>query len=183
MLKNILKFPCLAFATLALAISSQAYQLGGSIGYWIDSEEAFQTIHFSNNLVTKDDLHHGWRAEIGFSQSSNSQVSSTTKIRIMPVTLNYLLTTEPANKVSGYFGVGAGTAAISVRGRYYTQSANDSDWVLALQAFAGFRYHMSEATSINLGARYLNLANTTLFNVKVTDLDDYGVELGFGLDF
>lgn len=150
--------------------------IGGSVGYFVDAEEAYYTLHFGAKIAETGSVTHSLFAEGLYTEVETLGVIDT---EIIPVTLNYKADFAISDAFSFYAGVGVGGAFIdsSVLG------FSDDSVELAAQVFAGLGYDVTDNFQIYGGARWLWVDDSSLGPVSVEVGDDVGAELGLRFKF
>ena len=87
---------------------------------------------------------------------SGGHVGGSADANIVPVMLSAGYKFDLTNSLLMYLGAGVGTAWSEVKG---TGDDDSSGWTFAWQGRAGFGYKVSNETSLNLGWRYINVAD------------------------
>jgi opacity protein-like surface antigen len=169
------KLVSLLLIASSLAASAQAFYLDGSVGYLVDSEEAYLAVRGGTVVKSNTSIQHSLELEIAFTEEQDSGA----KGQILPVTLNYRAEFPGTGKLVPFVGAGAGVARVKFDGFGYS----DSDYVFAAQAFAGLGYKASETVSLNVAARYIWLGDVELFGVEAELGDDVSVEVGVSIRF
>ena len=160
---------------LGACASAQAVYTGASIGYLVDSEEAYFAARFGTSLNSSESYVGNVEVEVGYTEESSGGVTA----KLTPLMLNYRGEILGQSNWAPYYGAGAGLAKVKVSG--FGISSDDTSF--AAQAFAGVAYKASESASINLGARYIYVDDVKLFGTNLDVGDDVAVEVGFSFRF
>ena len=86
-----------------------------------------------------------------------SQAGGTADLHMVPITANASYTFNLSDSLLLYVGGGLGTAWSELNG--VGGSENKGDWHFAWKARAGFGYKVSDDVSLNLGYRYIHVAD------------------------
>ena len=172
-MKKLLTALLLSAATSAFGAS---YYTGGSVGYLVDSKDAYFTGRFGVDVAKTNTLTHSVEAEIGYSHDSDSGL----KLDIVPVMANYRLTAPLAqSKFSLYAGAGLGATQVKLYGWGY----NENDWAFTFQAFVGAEYSVTPNVSLTAGTRYLNIGTASVGGIRAKVGDDDSLEAGIRIRF
>lgn len=144
--------------------------IGGSVEYLIDFEEALYTGHIGYDFGNSSIYVEG-----GYSSSDEGGV----EIDLVPVTVNYKFETPIADRLSFYIGGGVGVAFVEAEG--FGSSVDDE--VVALQAFTGLVYNLSDTFEIYGGARYLWTDDVEFGGVDVDGVNDVSFGGGIRINF
>jgi opacity protein-like surface antigen len=148
---------------------------GGSVGYLIDNEEEFYTLHAGATFAASGPLAHSLYLEGAFASFSNFGLDTD----ILPVTFNYKLDYSLSDSFSLYAGAGIGAAFVdSGFGPF-----DDSSTELAGQIFAGVGYEVCANFELYSGVRWIWIDDSNFYGLPVEIGDDFGVELGGRLKF
>lgn len=148
---------------------------GGSVGYLIDNEEEFYTLHLGMKIAESGPTAHSLYLEGAFAEFSNLGLETD----IIPVTLNYKFDYALCDKFSIYAGAGIGAAFVDTSFGPF----DDSSTELAGQIFAGIGYNVCENFQLYSGARWIWVDDSNFGAISVDVGDDVGVELGGRLRF
>jgi opacity protein-like surface antigen len=148
---------------------------GGSVGYLVDNEEEFYTLHLGMKIAESGPIAHSLFAEGAITEFSNFGLETD----VLPVTLNYKFDYSITEAFSFYAGAGAGAAFVDTSFGPF----DDSTTELAGQIFAGVGYEVCTGFELYSGARWIWIDDSTLFGRQVDVGDDFGVELGGRLKF
>jgi opacity protein-like surface antigen len=172
-MKKLLTALLLSAATSAFGAS---YYTGGSVGYLVDSKDAYFTGRFGVDVAKTNTLVHSVEAEIGYTRDSDSGL----KLDLVPVMVNYRLTAPLAqSKFSLYVGAGLGASQVKLSGWGY----HDNDWAFTFQTFAGVEYSVTPTVSLTAGGRYLNIGTASVGGIRGTVGDDGSLEAGIRIRF
>ena len=168
------KFVSLLLLAASLAVSARAGVVAGaSVGYLVDSEEAYYSARLGYQFNTATSFAHQIEVEYGYSQFEDSGVETS----LAPITLNYRASSAAGNKFAYHVGAGAGVAQIEIDYLWY----EGKDQPLAVQGFAGVDYHCTPNLSLNLDAKYLWIDDVEILGTSFEVGDD--VVLSAGLTF
>lgn len=148
---------------------------GGSVGYLIDNEEEFYTLHLGVKLAESGPISHSIFLEGAYAEFSNFGLETD----ILPVTLNYKLDYALTDSFSVYAGAGIGAAFVDSSFGFF----DDSSTELAGQIFAGVGYDVCENFQVFGGARWIWIDDSNFGPLPVDIGDDVAVELGGRLKF
>ncbi|QJE97313.1 outer membrane protein [Luteolibacter luteus] len=148
---------------------------GGSVGYLIDNEEAYYTLHAGLKLAESGPITHSLFLEGAYAEFDESFLTTD----VIPVTLNYKLDYNINDRFSVYGGVGLGAAFVDTE----VGPFSDDSVEFTAQAFVGVGYDVTSNFQIYTGARYIWVDDSEIFNVPVDIGDDVGVELGLRFKF
>lgn len=183
------KILAIALFTASLAASAPAATIiAFEAGYLTDSKDSYLSTRIGFAVKADTSVSHQLELELGYSDQSEtmSPLGSpiTAKFKIMPLTLNYRAEFISANKLGYYLGGGVGTCRVKIG---FAGSGvpwiSDSDSALALQAFTGINYKVSDTTNLHLGLKYLWIGEATLVGVKEDVGDDLAVMAGLSFRF
>lgn len=174
------KFVSLALIAASLAVTARALVFGADAGYLIDSEEEYISGRLGHAFKSDDSLIHHVEFEVGYS----NQKEGGAKGSFLPVTVNYRAESIPANKLGFHFGAGAGVARTKVSGPGSgVPTISDSGTSLALQAFVGLSYRVSDNGAVHVGAKYIWIDDVELFGINANIGDDFALSAGFSVRF
>lgn len=168
----------IAPATLTPATTSSPllnWFAGGSVGYLLDNEEEFYTLHAGATFAESGALSHSLYLEAAFAQFSNFGLETD----ILPVTLNYKLDYSLNDSFSLYAGAGIGAGFIDNE----LGPFDDSSTELAAQIFAGATYKLCSNFELFSGVRWIWIDDSNFFGAPIEVGDDFGVELGGRFNF
>jgi opacity protein-like surface antigen len=148
---------------------------GGSVGYLIDNEEEFYTLHLGVKIAETGPIAHSIFLEGAYAEFSNFGLETD----ILPVTLNYKLDYALSDSFSVYAGAGLGAAFVDSSIGIF----DDSSTEFTAQIFAGVGYDVCENFQLFSGARWIWVDDSKLGPLSVDIGDDVGVELGGRLKF
>jgi len=148
---------------------------GGSVGYLIDNEEEFYTLHLGMKIAESGPITHSIFLEGAYAEFSNFALETD----VLPVTLNYKLDYALTDSFSFYAGAGLGAAFVDTSFGVF----DDSSTELTGQIFAGIGYDVCEHFQLYSGARWIWIDDSKLGPLSVDLGDDVGVELGGRLKF
>jgi len=161
--------------TASSAFAANAYT-GASVGYLLDSEEAYFAGHIGVEVGKSASLLHGLELEVGYASDNESGISGD----IVPVLANYRLKVQPASNALGFYaGAGIGASYIYLSG----YGLSDSSWSFTAQGFAGLEYRAAPNVSLRAGARYLWIDDVKLFGYSAEVGDDVALEAGVSFRF
>lgn len=143
---------------------------GGSVGYLIDNEEEFYTLHLGMKIAESGPISHSLFLEGAYAEFNTFGLDTD----VIPVTLNYKLDYSLSESFSIYAGAGVGAAFVDTSFGPF----DDSTTELSAQIFAGVGYDVTENFELYSGLRWLWIDDSSLFGRSVEIGDDYGVELG-----
>jgi opacity protein-like surface antigen len=148
---------------------------GGSIGYLIDSEEEYYTLHLGMKIGQSGPITHSLFLEGAYTELTDLGVNS----EIIPVTLNYKMEYYFTDAFSFYAGAGAGAAFVNND----VLGFSDDSVELTAQVFAGLGYDVTSNFQIYTGARWVWVDDSDLRGAAVEIGDDVGLELGARFKF
>lgn len=169
------KFVTLIVFACALAVSARAFYLDGSVGYLVDSKEAYLAARGGWVVKSSNSVHHALELEIAHTKETDSNTEGT----IMPLTVNYRAEFPGPGNLTPFLGFGAGAARVKIEAFGFSES----NTVFAAQAFAGAGYKLSDAATLKLAARYIRLGEAELFGIPVEVGDDVSVEIALSVKF
>jgi len=164
----------LALLGIASAASAATPYVGANVGYLVDSQDPLFTTRVGAEFAKQDKLTHSAELEIGFLRDSEYGVD----LDVVPVMANYRLGIGLSQKVSLELGAGVGMSFTKLK---YYGSSNDT--AFTYQGLVGVNFALTEKTSLGLGARYLNIGETTLHGITDDLGDDLSIELGLKFKF
>lgn len=165
----------LAFLSLVSAASLHAAYVGGSVGYWIDSEEIYFASQLGFELSAQTNNSHNLEVEILYFSEEEYDIDAT----FVPLMLNYRFK-GTSNSITYSAGAGAGLSYVDIDASYF---GSDSDTAITLQAFASVGYAVSEAVEIFGGLRYLWIDGVDVFGASTDSADDVAIEGGVRFRF
>lgn len=172
-MKKLLTLILLGAATSAFGANLYT---GASVGYLVDSKEAYFTGRIGYDIAKTNTLIHSVEAEIGY--MSDTEYGAT--LDITPLMANYRLTGPiSSSKFSFYAGGGIG----STRAKLKYASYRDSSWAFTAQGFGGVEYALTPTVSVSAGGRYLWIGDATLGSVSDQLGDDFSWEVGIRFKF
>jgi opacity protein-like surface antigen len=148
---------------------------GASIGYLVDSEEDYYTLHLGMKIGESGPVTHSLFLEGAYTELSDLGLDT----EIVPVTLNYKFDYYFTDSLSFYAGAGVGAAFVSND----FPGFSDDSVELAAQIFAGIGYDLTPNFQIYTGARWIWIDDSDIAGVAVDIGDDVGLELGARFKF
>ena len=167
--------PSVYTAPAAEAPSLWNWYAGGSIGYLIDSEEEYYSLHLGMKIGQSGPITHSLFLEGAYTELPDLGLNT----EIIPVTFNYKMDYNFTDSFSFYLGAGAGAAFVSND----FPGFSDDTVELAAQVFAGFGYDVTPNFQLYTGARWIWIDDSDIAGVAVDIGDDVGVELGARFKF
>ena len=171
---NTLKATLCLVALTPCAALAEGY-VGVNAGYFIDGEDLVLATHVGGSIAQSGNVAHCIEAEILWTKASEGPVD----LNIVPVMANYRAKIEVTPKVVIEVGGGLGIAFNQLD--YFGQSDDDSS--LAMQAFGGVHYRVSDTFGLYAGARYLRIDEATLAGITADVGDDVSLEVGVRFGF
>lgn len=176
--------------------------VGGSVGYLVDFEEPFYSVHVGVDTPYKV---AGWDTalylEVGYTDTDDSvaivdpnviRAVATTPLNadleIIPLTFNMKFERQLTGSLNAYFGAGLGVAftdfgarANFVPGPTPDVNISSKDTVFAAQVFAGLIYNFNEHFEVFGGARWIYIDDSSVAGLPgVLDVD-FGSDVLFEL--
>lgn len=163
---------------LLAAVTSANAELpyaGASVGYLIDSEEAYFAARIGVDVAQVHGLTHSVEVEVGLASLDESGAG----LDLIPVMANYRLASVRERQVGFYAGAGLGTARLKAS----VFGFDDSAWTFAAQAFGGVQYNVTPVMAITAGLRYIWVDDVDLYGSSIDVGDDVSVEVGVRFRF
>ena len=110
--------------------------------------------------------------------TSGYQGSGTADLHMVPITLNGSYSFNITDSLLLYVGGGLGTAWSELNG--VGDNGKNDDWHFAWQGRAGFGYKVHDGLTLNLGYRYINVADAL---GEFGDAKGHMAEAGFKVSF
>jgi opacity protein-like surface antigen len=167
------------FLATALAASAQNFTTGFDVGHLVDNEETYYAGRIGYVLKTDEKFSQQIELEIGYADSRNAAF----KADLMPVTLNYRLTSVGSPRLGWFAGVGAGYARAELDGVGIAGPVRLHDTLFAAQAFAGVSYNFTPAAALNVGAKYLWADDAKFAGTRLESGDDVALTAGLSFRF
>ena len=153
--------------------------LGGGGEYLFEAEEAYWNAHIGYNFSEVSSIF----VEVGWAGTDSSNAFADIDVDVVPITLNYKYQGRFSENLGWYFGVGAGAANADIEFNSGAGLASADNWGWTVQAFTGLVYEFSPSFEMYLGARYIWVDDTEIFNFDVDTLDDFSLGLGMRFSF
>jgi len=169
------KYLTAALVALGLTTAANAITIGNTVGYLLDGKRPYYTLWAGGELISSPSVDHIAALELGYTDDREAGI----KTQLMPAMLDYRAQFSVTETWGGYLGLGGGMARTRVSG--FGVAAED--WSAAGQGFAGLSIRLYKGFNVDLGARYLRIADVTLAGRKIAGHDDTAVEIGGHLRF
>jgi opacity protein-like surface antigen len=174
------KFISFVLLATGLAVTARAGLVAGaSIGYLVDSEEAYYSARLGYELKPIANSTHQLELEIGYTEYSELGGFAS----ITPLTANYRFLASAGEKFSYHVGAGAGVAQVKVEAAWWAGWYSTHNEAFAAQAFAGVDYKLTPRLSLNLEAKYLWVDDVKFFDQPIEVGDDVVLSAGFSFKF